>query len=157
MTTSPGAARAATALRGSAFFGIAADASPAVARRTTARMAFTILLYRGPGGGVDFGRGVLCVRGYGVGGGLVAPGVRVVPGGFCEVVGGWFEGGRVGGRRGPVLNPPPKISMAMFGPLVLGGGGGGGCCAAARMRGRLGRGLKSVMSGWFRITSFRSI
>jgi hypothetical protein len=81
----------------------------------------------------------------------------VVPGGFCEVVGGWFEGGREGGRRGPVLNPPPKISMLIFGPLVLGGGGGGGCCAAARMRGRLGNGLKSVMSGWFCITSFRSM
>ncbi len=78
--------------------------------------------------------------------------------GSCEVVGGWLEGGRDGGRWGPVFNPPPKISILMFGPLVLGGGGAGACCcAAARIRGRLGSGLKSVMSGWLRITSFRSI
>ena len=82
----------------------------------------------------------------------------MVPG-LCEVVGGWLEGGRDGGRRGPVFNPPPKISMLILGPLVLGGGaGGGGCCwAAARIRGRLGNGLKSVMSGWFSITSFKSM
>ena len=83
----------------------------------------------------------------------------MVPG-LCEVVGGWDEGGRVGGRvgprLGPVLNPPPKISMAIRGPVVLGGGGAGaGCCAAAMMRGRLGNGRKSVMSGWFCITSLR--
>ena len=81
----------------------------------------------------------------------------MVPG-VSEVVGGWFEGGREGGRRGPVFNPPPKMSMLILGPVVLGGGGAGaGCWAAARMRGRLGNGLKSVMSGWFRITSFKSI
>ena len=44
------------------------------------------------------------------------------------------------------------MSMLIFGPVVR--GGGGGCsCAAAMMSGRLGNGLKSVMSGWFRITS----
>jgi hypothetical protein len=47
--------------------------------------------------------------------------------------------------------------MLICGPVYVGAGAGGACWAAAMIRGWLGNGLKSVMSGWFRITSLRSM